>query len=38
MDYSISTKVDLSSIETNNKRGNRNNEDIFIDKYTQKYE
>ena len=36
MDYSISTKVELSSIETNNKRGNRNNEDIFIDKYTQK--
>ena len=36
MDYSISTKVDLSSIETNNKRGNKNNEDIFIDKYTQR--
>ena len=36
MDYSISTKVDFSSIETNNKRGNKNNEDIFIDKYTQR--
>ena len=36
MDYSISTKVDLSSIEANNKRGNKNNEDIFIDKYNQR--
>jgi hypothetical protein len=36
MDYSITTKIDLPSIETINKRENKNYEDIFIDKYTQR--
>ena len=36
LDYSVSTKVDLSNREANNKRENKNNEDIYIEKYTKR--